>query len=453
MISRFLLLFSVLSVSVCVAQQYSTSPFSTQGIGEAGGLEDAQFGALGNCKAAAIDSNTVNTFNPASYAILSKGQPLFSVGVSSRFSTYTSGSASSKGNVAGLNQIIMVVPFAKRFGFALGLQPYSRKGYSIVQRDTLGTDSIQYSYLGSGSIQQVIGGLAYRFIDAERHKITLGVNYSYLFGEVTNERRSELVSNLNSGGVDQKTYKINSPQYSVGLNYTLSLNALGNQKLSFATVITPEQQLNAKRDYGLYYASTNEIGNPTVYDTLSFTTADKGKITQPLSAAFGFNYSFRPQGGVEYSLKNIYQINVYGDFVSTQWSKYSTNFSNEHESNVFANSSRFSFGIQFTPNFESISKQSGNSYLKRIRYRAGTYFGTLPNREGGTQLKEKAVTIGFGFPIAIQKTNSSFNISAQYGTRGTGQPDALKETFYSLNFGVILAPSSYDKWFKRYKLD
>jgi hypothetical protein len=77
----------------------------------------------------------------------------------------------------------------------------------------------------------------------------------------------------------------------------------------------------------------------------------------------------------------------------------------------------------------------------------------LPNSINGRQLKTSAVTAGFGFPFLSHKTNSSLNISFQYGANGTGTSGDLKERFYSFSLGIIIAPSSYEKWFKKYKLD
>ncbi|HRP53562.1 MAG TPA: hypothetical protein PLI97_08650, partial [Fluviicola sp.] len=70
-----------------------------------------------------------------------------------------------------------------------------------------------------------------------------------------------------------------------------------------------------------------------------------------------------------------------------------------------------------------------------------------------TQLKSMSGTVGFGFPFLSQKTNSSLNISFQYGNNSNKQAGDLKETFYTISLGVIIAPSSYERWFRKYKLD
>jgi len=455
MIHKLFLLLAISAAGVSYAQ-YSSSPFSSQGLGEAGGLEDAQFGGIGNCRTAVMDSSTVNFYNPSSYAYLSKGQPLFSVGMSSRFSAYSAGDLSSNGRVIQLNQIAMAIPFAKRFGMAFGLQPFSRKGYEITQNEIIGSDEFRYTYLGNGSTQQVFGGFAANVISTQRHQLGLGINYAFIFGSVVNERRSELLGSDPTlpgvGGVDQESYRVHSGYVSLGMNYNIKFDNDGKKQLKLAAVYNPEQKLAAHRDYYLFYATT-DVSNQSTYAVLDSIIDDKGSITYPASSSFGFSYTFRPNAGLDYKHKSIYQIAVYGDLTSTMWKSYSTNFANGHQASVFENSYRFSLGAQFTPNFNSYDRSVDKNYLSKIRYRAGGYIGTLPNVQDGTQLSEYGLTVGFGLPIASQKTNSSFNFSMQYGERGNGASNGINEQFVSVNFGVILAPANYDKWFKKTKLD
>ncbi len=452
MIYKLCLILTIGFAGVSYAQPISTSPFSTQGIGESGGLEDPQFGAYGNVRAAIFDSSTVNLFNPASYTSLAKDQPLFAIGLSSRFSTYTMGDASSNARIVALNQITMALPLGKRFGMAIGLQPFSRKGYSIEEKEFDGTDSIRYTYKGSGNTQEVLGGLAYKFVNTKRHMASLGINYSYVFGSVTDERQSSFIEYEPTGGVDQTSYRLHAFHYSVGLNYSFMLDTLKNQYLRIGAVYSPQQQLAAHRDYFLF--ATTDLGDPNKYDTLIYTVDDKGELVYPSSLTIGFNYSFQPKMTETYKHKNIYQLSVMGDFSSTMWSNYRADFNTVHEENAFKDSRRFSLGLQFIPNYSSASKVTGAAdYFGRVRYRAGGYIGSLPNLQNGTQLQEMGVTAGLGLPIFSQKTNSSFNFSFQYGTRGSDQPDAIKENYLGVNFGVILAPANYDRWFKKYKLD
>lgn len=449
MIGKLSLLITLCLCGFGYAQQYSSSPFSAQGIGEAGGLEDAIFGGVGTCRTAVIDSSILNLYNPASYTSTIKDQPLFGIGLSGRYSNYSVGDVTSKGRVTGLSHIGMAIPMGKRFGMALALQPFSRKGYAIEQKEFDGTDSIRYGYIGSGGTNEVLGGVAYNILKSKRHDLAIGVNYSYIFGSVTNERRSSFIAYEPVGGVDQTNYRLHAWRYSVGINYRLGLDTIGNKSLGLSAVISPQQQLSAHRDYYLY--ATTDISNPNVYDTIVATQDDKGNLMYPTSMSFGFDYSFRPKAE-GYKHRDIYQMHIFGEFSSVSWSTYKAEFSQTHENSLYRDAYRFSLGAQFTPSYKTVSKASGKGYFKRVKYRAGAYYGTLPNVENNTQLNVYGATLGFGLPASSQKNNSSFNISVQYGVRGNGEATGLKEQFLGVNFGVILAPS-YDKWFRKYKLD
>ena len=57
------------------SQITSTSPYSSFGIGERDGIDNAVFSGLGNTTITYFDSTTLNYFNPSSYNTIGKGQP------------------------------------------------------------------------------------------------------------------------------------------------------------------------------------------------------------------------------------------------------------------------------------------------------------------------------------------------------------------------------------------
>ena len=96
------------------AQKFSNSPFSSYGIGEFGGLDNAIFSGMGNTSVSNLDSTILDVNNPSSYASLAHGQPLFSTGISSRFSEFRSGDALSNSKYIGIEQFALAIPFAKK---------------------------------------------------------------------------------------------------------------------------------------------------------------------------------------------------------------------------------------------------------------------------------------------------------------------------------------------------
>ena len=104
----WLLSFIIIGFSaISFAQITSTSPYSYYGLGEMDGQDHAIFSGLGNSTITYFDSTVLNYYNPASYNTLSKGQPIFSTGLSSRLSNY------KQGDVTNFNKAIIVNHFVK----------------------------------------------------------------------------------------------------------------------------------------------------------------------------------------------------------------------------------------------------------------------------------------------------------------------------------------------------
>ena len=118
-----LLLFVVSSVW---AQPTASSPYSSQGLGETGNSESAYYTALGGASVGLNDSTQTNFYNPATYSSIVTGQPLFSIGSNTRFSTFSDGTSSSNVRFSNLSHISIAIPFAKRFGVAGGVKPFTK---------------------------------------------------------------------------------------------------------------------------------------------------------------------------------------------------------------------------------------------------------------------------------------------------------------------------------------
>lgn len=446
----FLLVFSTIPCFTTWAQTTSSSPYSTTGIGEEGALPEAQFGGLGNISSIHFDSTLINTYNPSSYSLLSYGQPLFSVGIATKFSTYSNSLGSFQGKTTGISNITMAIPIGNRFGIALGLKPFTRKGYDLSQRSYAYDDSTTFNYKGYGSTNLLFVGLAYSVIKTDRSYLSVGFNLGYLFGSVTNQRSSVFDANSPSGGVDLTTFRLKSLYYSFGASYQRFLDFDKRKQLFLSAVYSPQLAVNSYLDYSIFYAT--DVNNQLSYtDTISYVDDNKGKIIFPSKQSFGAGYTFTPN--TKNSDASKYQLGVFAEVTLIQWKSYDEQFGAAHSTATFSNTYVSKIGLQYIPSIDVTKKSKGLKYFSKVKYRIGGQYGLLPNSINGRQLKTSMVTAGLGFPFLSQKSNSSLNISFNYGTNGTGNSGDLKEQFYSINFGIIIAPSSYEKWFKKYKLD
>lgn len=433
------------------AQSYSTSPYSSAGIGEIGSIPDAQFAGLGNCSVASADSIYANINNASSYVHLSPGAPLMAFGIGGRYSNYNLGGVEKKTGAVGIPNLVLAFPVKPWFGFAFGMQSYSRKGYGMYDRKYVYDDSITHQYVGSGTTNRVLVGTSFRILNTPHHRLALGTNLSYLFGTVTDERRSFFDNDGTAGAVDQRGIRLNSFHYDLGMNYRIAFQKERVNYLTLGMSYTPELKLNAQQDYGVYWATN--VSYQTTFDTISLTEDEAGEIVMPSRMTIGFSYQFRPSNA-DGKLKNIYQLIINGEYSTCNYSSYSERFGSQNPTNELAGQTqRISFGVEYTPSTAYVSKAAGASFLNRFRYRVGAYTQTLPYYLNGTQFSEKAVTAGFGVPLGGQKSNSSVHLAVQYGNRSANNSAAINERFVGFSFGIIIGPSSYDKWFKRYKLD
>jgi hypothetical protein len=106
------------------------------------------------------------------------------------------------------------------------------------------------------------------------------------------------------------------------------------------------------------------------------------------------------------------------------------------------NSSKYSFGLEYTPNLYSIK-----SYWERVQYRMGGFINDSYLTLNGTQIKGYAFTFGAGLPMG--RSRSAINISAEIGKLGTTDNNLVKETYMKFTLHLLL----HDRWFLKTKFD
>lgn len=443
LLSIFLIGFSLFSS----AQKAANSPYSSYGIGEYGGLDQATFSGMGNNSFAFIDSVTLNYNNPSSYALLGKGQPLFSTGLSARFSDFESGNDHFNSKYIGINHFAIGIPFAKNFGLAAGLKPFSQTGYEFRDSQMVGEDEMKYVYRGSGGTNELFGGFSASLFNIKSHRLLIGANLGYVFGSTVNERISYInTAGVANGGIDNQGYTFKSINVDFGLSYLWDIS--NSSSLTVGAVYTPNLDFEVKRNEYLAYAP--DVSNPNNFNYL-FQNEDKGTIAMPSTIGLGFNYRMRPKNTDNRT--NIYELSINGEVKTMDWSNYETSFSGVTTSGNFENTVRYGVGAQFVPHYNFLDRTGGSKYIHRIRYRAGFNYATLPIVVLNKQQTDLAVTAGFGFPIAIQRSSSSVNIGFTLGKRGSGDAISVNEKYLGINFGVTISPGVNDRWFRRFKID
>ena len=103
---------------------------------------------------------------------------------------------------------------------------------------------------------------------------------------------------------------------------------------------------------------------------------------------------------------------------------------------------KIAFGGEWTP-----GKGFYDSYFRNVSYRLGGYAGTNYISINGNTVSEKAITLGFGFPV--RRSASELNLSFDAGTTGSIKQNNLQQFFVKGTFAITLS----DFWFVKRKFE
>lgn len=429
------------------AQSTTTNSLSYYGLGERALGNHSIYDALGQNNFNYFDSSQLNFFNPASYCLMSNGNTLFSIGLQAKESQYIYGNRSEYRLSAMADHFALGFKMKKNMGLSFGLKPFSSRGYSFSNSIFTGTDSLKYTYTGKGGIEDLYLGFSLGIINKKKTKFAIGTNASFLFGTVSNERQSLLIDpNTNSGGIGRQSIQVRSFHYEIGTFFRQKLGK--KQEITLSGVFAPSQNINATNLNELYNASN--VNTLSTYDTLDYYKV-KGNIKYGIESKYGLSYQLILNNWKRKTRTLHPQLTVLASFTSS--ASVSFNFDEINAWNS-VKSMKTAFGIQFAPEAKLYENISTLKPLEKLSYRLGTYQTVLPYlSSNGNNFIEQAVSFGIGMPILAQQGLSSLNFAFTLGTRSSSQVNVTKENFIGLSFGLIVSPASFDRWFRKRKLD
>ena len=290
MIKKLLFVLIALLAFNIQAQEGTSSPYSFYGIGSLkfkGTVENRSMGGL----SIYMDSIHVNLRNPASYAspdLKSFGganRPIkFSVGGSHNSVTLKTNETEDKSATSTFDYIALSIPMGK-FGFGLGLLPYTSVGYKLESYD--GEDIIN-RYRGEGGLNKAYLSLGYQIAKG----LSIGIDANYNFGNIQNSSIAFIYDD-DGNALQYQTREENRSDLS-GLNYNfgLSFKKLINPKLEFVSGVTyaPKNNLTSRNQRTFSTITVNIISgsentNNSIEDTLS---EDEKETDLTIPARFSF---------------------------------------------------------------------------------------------------------------------------------------------------------------------
>ena len=405
---------------MAIAQNNTNSPYTRYGYGD---LSDQSFGnsrAMGGIAFGLRDGAQINPLNPASYTAIDSLTFLFEGGVSLQNMNISGSGVKLNAKNSSFDYLAMQFRLHPRIAMSIGLLPFSNVGYSVSDSNADNGVSQSRSFTGDGGLHQLYGGIGVKVLK----NLSLGVNASYFWGDITRTRTiiypatSDSYSYIQQMGVSVSDYKLD-----FGAQYTLDLSK--KHSMTIGAVFSPKHKLN--NDYTI----TTQV-SATNSDNLDATL----ELPTTLGVGFTYNYDKRLTIGADYSLQ--------------QWSKakFGVNTADEavrenfNETYAYCDRHKISVGAEYIPNL------IGRSYLSHIKYRLGAYYTTPYYKiDGKDAAREYGVTAGFGLPVP--RSRSILSISGQF-VRVSGQ----ESTFVNENiFRVSIGLTFNERWFFKRRVE
>ncbi len=421
--------FSIFGSCRVMGQIPVNSPYTRFGLGDIvqNGFELSR--ALGGAAAGIRSNNQINFVNPASYSAQDTLSLIFDFGLVGSIRKLNTEFSETSYKELNIGHIAISFPVTRWWGAAIGITPYSKVGYNIVFNGTFtgSSDAYEVYHKGRGGLNQFFIGSGFRI----GRNISVGANLSYLFGSVVRSRTVSIIDN-SSGSFEAGTAQTVFRNEMVLKNVLFTFGIQGftnigeNHKITAGLILDNKTNLNGTLNEQLF--ADYVIPSDTVRNFVD------GSIEIPARIGFGASYSYKNK------------LLVAADFYSQDWSK--SEFFNRKDS--VTSSSSFRFGLQYTP--VALTEIKRAPYWQRINLRAGAYYNNSYLKINGVQLIDYGMTFGIGIPWKNEKnllTNSSFNLTYQFGRRGSFKNGLVKETYHIFSLGFTL----YDFWFIKPKYD
>lgn len=377
-------------------------------------------GAMGLSGVSYIEPYVPGYANPAHWGFTQYGMATGGVSLQGFSSADNQGSATNLLFAPDFFQAQLPLVRGK-LGISASLAPLSRSSYSQVELGSkfIGSGATQDTLVyqtqtqGSGGVNRLELGAGWRI----NRFVSVGYAASFVFASINNEH-STIFDNPEYNRV---SYNRQTSGTGFGNRFGLQLNlpsVLGkNDRLSVGASASLPINLDAER----IEEATKPVvsgGSQTVV-TRDGESLGKGAVELPVSFNAGITYQPSPLLAV--SSEGLYE----------QWSDFRYDFSAEEESWT-TDRYKIGLGLNYFPYISG-----SNKFLSNFKYRLGASYDTGHLQINGQRVE--TLMFSFGLGILSPKSNSSVDISFEYGIRGTKAQDLVKEDIWGLRLSLNLA--------------
>ena len=427
---KFFAIILILTIPVCMFGQSSSStssPYSRYGFGIMSGTSFGRGDGMGGIGIGTRDGFQINTANPASYTSIDSLTFLMQFGIDAKNTHSETTTANNTRSNVNFNHLTFAFPLTKWWATSFGLLPYASKGYNITttggSTDLTSSLLSSSSFYGSGTLTKFYFGNAFRL---GKH-LSLGVNTWFLFGKITDDTYVYFPNDINSYDY-MKSNSLSTHGFGATGGIQYQIDTKNNNSITIGATFEPKVNVSSSyiihEERALYRGSSS---TSSIIDTLQHVESSNNGLQIPVS--YG--------AGLSYNIKN--KIILGTDAYFQQWK--GSQFLGQ-QVDFYSNSSKYSFGFEYTPNLYSI-----RSYWERVQYRLGAFYENSYLTLNGYQIKGYAATFGIGLPLG--RSRSALNMSGEIGKLGTTENSLIKETYVKVTFHILI----FDRWFLKSKFD
>jgi len=408
------------------------SPYSQFGFGDNENRGYEQSKAMGGIGIGLRSNKNLNILNPASYTAFDSLSIIYSIGLNSGFNKIESSLEDITRSDAGLSYFSLGFKGNKYWASSFGLRTATKVDYTFkyIENDDVIGETENYFH-GTGGLNKVYWSNAFQITP----DLSIGINTSYIFGSISKVTTVIFTDTIEYYNYDNTKVKRTQNIYDLSLNYGIQYRLKLNEdkNIVFGLVYENKMKMNSKRSvYGattLNKSSLNESFYKDIYsDEISEVIVDTSNIKEDITLpqAFGFGFTFNNKDNF------IIGADIYKQF----WSAIDYDLYNASFNDLLS----IRGGLEYTPDANNV-----NYYYKRVQYRFGGHYTQSRLEVKNTRIDDYGISFGVGLPL--RNTKTSFNVSCEFGQRGTLEQNLLRETYGIISLNLSLS----DIWFVKRK--
>lgn len=390
----------------------------------------------------------LNSLNPAALGTLKYTN--FEFGVAGKRNAINSSGAKQTGLTGGIQHLSLAFPIHKRFVTQFAAKPFSTVNYKDAFETQVNEKLFKTSYVGEGGLSEIYWNNAFNY----KEWLMIGLNTGIVLGQTTHElvqsetsksqiattrQRNEKHLRLSPGILITKEFKsFKKVAEILPIDTTKLKDSVGLKKIISTPPVNWFVGFGATGSFFNTLSAEEELTQKTVrYENSSSSSYSYKKDT--LSSATLSNYSLPNSIKVGLSFYKPNKITFALDYSITSWA----DFKYSEQSNIpisYRDQQTIAFGAEYIPYYGS------TTFYKRIAYRGGLNYSTLPYVIAGQNINQIQASIGAGF-VLPKSSGVSLNTSVTFGQRGTTNDNLAKENYWLFSVGVV----ANTKWFIRRK--